>query len=50
MIGHLPDQKAFVRDAIASGRPHGEDDAVIERYRTGLLSHRQVGEALSLDY
>ena len=26
------------------------EDAVIERYRTGRLSHRQVGEALGLDY
>lgn len=25
-------------------------DAVIERYRRGQLSHRQVGEALGLDY
>jgi predicted HTH domain antitoxin len=26
------------------------EDAVIERYRTGQFSHRQVGEALGLDY
>jgi predicted HTH domain antitoxin len=26
------------------------EGAVIERYRTGRLSHRQVGEALGLDY
>ena len=25
-------------------------DAVIERYRAGRLSHRQIGEALGLDY
>lgn len=31
MIVHLtPDQKAFVRDAIASGRLHGEEDAMRE--------------------
>lgn len=33
----------------AIGR-HVVEDAVIERYRAGRLSHRQVGEALSLDY
>ena len=26
------------------------EDAVIERYRSGRLSQRQVGEALGLDY
>ena len=26
------------------------EDAAIERYRAGRLSHRQVGEALGLDY
>jgi predicted HTH domain antitoxin len=26
------------------------EDAVIERYRGGRLSHRQVGEALGLNY
>jgi len=26
------------------------EDAVIERYRAGRLSHRQVGEVLGLDY
>ncbi|MGH8228356.1 MAG: UPF0175 family protein [Steroidobacteraceae bacterium] len=33
--------------AIARGL---KEDAVLERYRTGKLSHRQVGEALGLDY
>jgi predicted HTH domain antitoxin len=33
----------------AIGR-HLVKDAVIERYRTGRLSHRQVGEALGLNY
>jgi predicted HTH domain antitoxin len=29
---------------------HVVEDAVVERYRTGRLSQRQVGEALGLDY
>lgn len=29
---------------------HVIEDAVVERYRTGRLSQRQVGEALGLDY
>ena len=29
---------------------HVVEDAVIERYRAGRLSHRQIGEALGLDY
>ena len=29
---------------------HVVEDAVIERYRSGRLSQRQVGEALGLDY
>lgn len=29
---------------------HLVEDAVIERYRSGRLSQRQVGEALGLDY
>ena len=33
----------------AIGR-HLVEDAVIERYRAGGLSHRQVGEALGLNY
>jgi len=33
----------------AIGR-HLVEDAVIERYRAGRLSHRQVGEALGLNY
>ena len=33
----------------AIGR-HVVEDAVIERYRGGRLSHRQVGEALGLNY
>ena len=27
-----------------------KEEAVLERYRTGKLSHRQLGEALGLDY
>jgi predicted HTH domain antitoxin len=33
----------------AIGR-HVVEDAVIERYRAGRLSHRQAGEALALNY
>jgi predicted HTH domain antitoxin len=33
----------------AIGR-HVVEDAAIESYRAGRLSHRQVGEALGLDY
>jgi len=33
----------------AIGR-HVVEDAVIERYRAGRLSHRQAGEALGLNY
>ncbi len=33
----------------AIGR-HLVEDAVIERYRAGRLSHRQVGEVLGLNY
>ncbi len=29
---------------------HVMEDAVVERYRGGRLSHRQAGEALGLDY
>ena len=47
----LPDQVARqwgdTPDAI--GR-HVLEDAAIERYREGRLSHRQVGDLLGLDY
>ena len=33
----------------AVGR-HVLEDAAVERYREGRLSHRQVGDLLSLDY
>ncbi|MGB6354751.1 MAG: hypothetical protein WBF21_12290 [Steroidobacteraceae bacterium] len=55
MIVHLtPDQKAFVRDAIASGRLHGEEDAMREalalwerreRARAEILASVDVSEA-----
>jgi Arc/MetJ-type ribon-helix-helix transcriptional regulator len=55
MTVHLtPDQKAFVRDAIASGRLHGEEDAVREalalwerreRARAEILASIEVAEA-----
>jgi len=48
---NVPDQIARqwgdTPDAV--GR-HVVEDAVIERYRAGRLSHRQVGEVLGLDY
>lgn len=47
----MPDQCARqwgdTPDAV--GR-HVLEDAAIERYRTGRLSHRQVGDLLGLDY
>jgi predicted HTH domain antitoxin len=47
----LPDQVArqwgTTPDAV--GR-HVMEDAAIESYRAGRLSHRQVGEMLGLDY
>jgi Arc/MetJ-type ribon-helix-helix transcriptional regulator len=55
MIVHLPpDQKAFVRDAVASGRLHVEEDAVREalalwkrreRARAEILASVDVAEA-----
>ncbi len=36
------DPKAIARQVI--------EDAVVERYRSGRLSQRQVGETLGLDY
>ncbi len=48
---NMPDQIARqwgdTPDAV--GR-HVVEDAVIERYRAGRLSHRQIGEVLGLDY
>jgi predicted HTH domain antitoxin len=47
----LPDQVARQwgenPDAVAR---HVMEDAAIEGYRAGRLSHRQVGEMLGLDY
>jgi predicted HTH domain antitoxin len=47
----MPDQVArqWGDNPKAIGR-HVVEDAVIERYRAGRLSHRQVGEVLGLDY
>ena len=47
----IPDQVArqWGDNPKAIGR-HVVEDAVIERYRAGRLSHRQVGEVLGLDY
>jgi predicted HTH domain antitoxin len=43
------------RDAVSGDTPqaigrHVVEDVVIERYRGGRLSHRQVGKALGLNY
>jgi predicted HTH domain antitoxin len=47
----LPDQVARqwgeTPDAVSR---HVMEDAAIESYRAGRLSHRQVGEMLGLDY
>jgi predicted HTH domain antitoxin len=47
----LPDQVArqWGETPDAVGR-HVIEDAAIEGYRAGRLSHRQVGELLGLDY
>jgi predicted HTH domain antitoxin len=47
----LPDQVArqWGETPDAVGR-HVIEDAAIEGYRAGRLSHRQVGEMLALDY
>jgi predicted HTH domain antitoxin len=47
----LPDQVArqWGETPAAVGR-HVMEDAAIESYRAGRLSHRQVGEMLGLDY
>jgi predicted HTH domain antitoxin len=47
----LPDQVArqWGENPDAVGR-HVMEDAAIEGYRAGRLSHRQVGEMLGLDY
>ncbi len=47
----LPDQVArqWGETPAAIGR-HVMEDAAIEGYRAGRLSHRQVGEMLGLDY
>jgi predicted HTH domain antitoxin len=47
----LPDQVArqWGETPDAVGR-HVLEDAAIEGYRAGRLSHRQVGEMLSFDY
>jgi len=51
VVVSMPDQVArqWGDTPKAIGR-HVVEDAVIERYRAGRLSHRQVGEALGLDY
>lgn len=48
MIVHLtPDQKAFARDAIASGRLHGEEDAMREALALWERRERACAEILA---
>jgi Arc/MetJ-type ribon-helix-helix transcriptional regulator len=48
MIVHLtPDQKALVRDAIASGRLHGEEDAMREALARWERRERARAEILA---
>lgn len=51
IVLHMPDPVArqWGDDPQAIAR-HVVEDAVIERYRSGRLSQRQVGETLGLDY
>ena len=47
----LPDQVAHqFGDTPAAVARHVTESAALEGYRTGRLSHRQVGELLGLDY
>jgi hypothetical protein len=51
VIVKLPDQVARQwGDAPDAVGRHVMEDAAIEGYRAGRLSHRQVGEMLGLDY
>ena len=47
MLDHVARQWGDSPQAIAR---HVVEDAVIERYRAGRLSQRQVGETLGLNY
>ena len=51
VIVKMPDQVArqWGETPDAIGR-HVMEDAAVEGYRAGRLSHRQVGEMLGLDY
>lgn len=42
-----PDQKAFVRDAVASGRLHSEDDAIREALKLWEQRERARAEILA---
>jgi predicted HTH domain antitoxin len=51
VIIKLPDTLAQTFGATAEARSRRlTEDAAIEEYRAGLLSQRQVGEMLALDY
>ncbi|HTV77234.1 MAG TPA: hypothetical protein VMF03_03195 [Steroidobacteraceae bacterium] len=46
-VNLTPDQKAFVRDAIASGRLHGEEDAIREALTLWERRERARAEVLA---
>jgi putative addiction module CopG family antidote len=46
-VNLTPDQKAFVRDAIASGRLHGEEDAIREALALWERRERARAEILA---
>ena len=46
-VNLTPDQKAFVRDAIASGRLHGEEDAMREALALWERRERALAEILA---
>ena len=47
----LPDDVALAFGATREAQGQRVlEDAAVEEYRSGRLSHRQVGEALGLDY
>ena len=51
VIVKLPDTLASAFGNTAEARSQRlTEDAAIEEYRAGRLSHRQVGELLALDY
>ena len=48
---NLPDKLAFALGDTSEARVRRlKEHAAIEEYRSGRLSHREVGESLGLDY